>query len=173
MAPSVLTATVRFDKWISVAILRGDHVIQGPDPLPTLEILGESTDRHRLVDTSSLREGDVVVRTMAGHGVTPGFGIRAHYVVRSGELVQVTPGEASDILAPAGAARRAYEWRVRKSGLTQALKRVPVSPGHGYEEMEICEWRGAWAAIERVTARQVWVRAATWEEALEVGAESA
>ncbi|WP_375463004.1 hypothetical protein [uncultured Methylobacterium sp.] len=117
-------------------------------------------------DLSDLPDGTVLVVL----GTNRRYPDRA-LLVRARECVPIPEVEAEDLLDPAGARCRAWQRRVRRTLLRPEPVRHTLGPGHGFEADTLADWQGEEyvAACVRTTARQVWVRAATFEEAEALG----
>ncbi|AWI88378.1 hypothetical protein C0214_09040 [Methylobacterium sp. DM1] len=96
---------------------------------------------------------------------------RAYAVGEDSTVEEISAAAAEDRIDPAGAARRAWRRRCARVGLTETLYRFPVPAGHGYEAESVNDWAGEEyvAACVRATARCVWLRAVTYEEAVALG----
>lgn len=117
--------------------------------------------------------GTLLVATPAGtssRGDGPWGG--RHAVLRlmpDGSLAPVPMELAADELDPAGALARRHRRLVLVAGLTFGPTRFRVPEDHGYVVGEGTEWGGYWGVVERVTARQVWVRGPTLHEMQDIG----
>ncbi|MBY0254560.1 MAG: hypothetical protein K2X54_24800 [Methylobacterium organophilum] len=119
---------------------------------------------------------------------------RAHYELAPGTVVVVAPGssrvphwayvagadgmvsevsliEAGDLIDPAGTGRRAWQRRIRATGLTATPRRFRREPGHDYEADVVYGLYGQEhvALCTRAAASYVWLRAVTYAEAVELG----
>lgn len=96
---------------------------------------------------------------------------RAYAARADGTVEEISVTAAEDRIDPAGAARRAWRRRCSRVGLGESPFRFDAALGHGYEADTVYGWAGEEhvAACTRATARQVWLRAVTYEEALELG----
>lgn len=110
---------------------------------------------------------DMAVLMTTQAGVVERFGTA--YLVVDGLLQHVHEHEAQDVLDPAGATARLHERLKRQAGLDDVSRRVRFPDGHAMMKGQFRAW-GAWyAVVTDVTARQVWVRAATTAEILAGG----
>lgn len=93
------------------------------------------------------------------------------YVGRDDGVAEVTFVEAGDLIDPAGANRRAWNRRVRASGLKATPTRHRMTPGHGYEVDVVYDWHGQEyaALVTRAGPSYVWARAVTYAEAQALG----
>ncbi|BAQ47660.1 hypothetical protein [Methylobacterium aquaticum] len=96
---------------------------------------------------------------------------RAYAVEPDGTVAELPLAEAEDRIDPEGAGRRAWRRRTSRCGLGERPFRFDAAAGHGYEADVIYDWAGEEyvAACTRATARCVWMRAVTYEEARELG----
>ncbi|KOX59681.1 hypothetical protein ADL19_04375 [Streptomyces purpurogeneiscleroticus] len=93
-----------------------------------------------------------------------------HAVVRDGVLVAVSEQQAEDLVDPAGAAQRRYRAACLAAGWTDRLKRIVTAPGDEWEAgTAYPTGDGALVYCERVRGRHVWVRRATYAEAVALG----
>lgn len=115
---------------------------------------------HTGIVEADLSEGTVVLTTQAG--VPERFGTA--YVVLADVLQHVHEHEAQDLLDPDEATQRLHERLMREAGLDYVSRRVRFPDGHAMPRGEFRAWGGWYAVVTDVTARQVWVRAATVTE---------
>lgn len=106
--------------------------------------------------------------------VAPGSSRVPHraYVGRDdGTVAEVSFIEAGDLLDPAGTGRRAWQRRIRASGLTATPRRFRREPGHDYEADVVYGLYGQEhvALCTRAAASYVWLRAVTYAEAVSLG----
>lgn len=94
-----------------------------------------------------------------------------HAVVRGGAMVPVSEQAAEDIVDPAGAAERRYRAACLAAGWTDRLKRLVVDAGDEWEAGTAYPTGDGPALVycERVRGRHVWVRRATYAEAVALG----
>lgn len=102
-------------------------------------------------------------------------------VTAEGGLRRVEHDEADvlvdPVLGPELVRRHAHDAACRAAHLKKSVYRHDVEQGHRFAP-GFARWPSvhdgvrcpAYAVVTRVSARQVWARAATWEEALEAGA---
>ena len=103
---------------------------------------------------------------------TPVVTFRGGYaVVRDGALVGVSEAEALDLADPAGAAERQFRTACVAAGYSDRLKRVTVAPGDEWEADTAYPVgdEGGLVVCEKVAGRHVWIRRATWAEAVALG----
>ncbi|BCM83607.1 hypothetical protein [Methylobacterium indicum] len=96
---------------------------------------------------------------------------RGHAVVRDGVLVPVSEQAAEDLVDPAGAPERRYRAACLAAGWTDRLKRIVTAPGDDWEAGTAYPTGDGPALVycERVRGRHVWVRRATYAEAVALG----
>ncbi len=96
---------------------------------------------------------------------------RAYVAAADGTVAEVTFVAAGDLIDPAGANRRAWERRIRATGLTATPTRHRMEPGHGYEADVVYDRHGQphVALCTRAADRYVWLRAVTYAEAISLG----
>lgn len=96
---------------------------------------------------------------------------RAYAAAADGTVAELPLAEAEDRIDPEGAGRRAWRRRTSRCGLSERAFRFDAAAGHGYEAGVVYDWAGEEyvAACTRATARCVWMRAVTYEEARELG----
>ncbi|MFF8802394.1 MULTISPECIES: hypothetical protein [unclassified Methylobacterium] len=129
-------------------------------PLWSVTLEGGVFGRLRRVELlESLPPEGTVVDTRGGHAV-----------VRDGVLVAVSEQQAEDLVDPAGAAQRRYRAACLAAGWTDRLKRIVTAPGDEWEAgTAYPTGDGALVYCERVRGRHVWVRRATYAEAVALG----
>ncbi|KMO22319.1 hypothetical protein [Methylobacterium platani] len=96
---------------------------------------------------------------------------RAYVARADGTVEEISVTAAEDRIDPAGTARRAWRRRCSRVGLGERPFRFSAALGHGYEADTVYDWAGEEyvAACVRATARCVWLRAVTYEEAVSLG----
>ncbi len=119
---------------------------------------------HTGIVEADLPEGTVVLTTQAG--VPRGFGSlrRAH---RRPSACSRARGSGPP--RPGGSTQRLHERLKRQAGLDDLSRRVRLPDGHAMTKGELRAWSSWYAVVTDVTARQVWVRAATTAEILAGG----
>ncbi|KTS34222.1 hypothetical protein NS228_05285 [Methylobacterium indicum] len=143
------------------AVLEGDRLALGARFCPVEKAAGDDRARYELAPGT-------VVAVASARSLAPQ---RAYAVEADGTVTEISAAAAEDRIDPAGAARRAWRRRCSRVGLTEAPCRFPVPAGHGYEADVVYDWAGEEhvAACTRATDRRVWLRAVTYEEAVELG----
>jgi len=121
--------------------------------------------QHMAVIEADVPERAVLATTQAG--LPERFG--TYYVALDGVLQHVWEREAVDFLDPAGATRRLRDRLRQHAGLDDVSRRVRLNAGHGFIPGAFTRWGAWWGVVERVTAQQVWIRAATETEILAAG----
>lgn len=159
--------TVPNDVLICPVTLRNGRLDVEP-PFPTLEMTRtETEDRiylRRVIDVSA-PDGAFLFKRDRLHG-------GSHHRLVGGELVKVSYIEALDALDPDGAAKRRYEARIR--GLPRKPKRM-VLPEGSDDDWVVGDtypdtvWEGAYVVCTQRAGRQVWYRAASFEEVYALG----
>jgi len=102
---------------------------------------------------------------------------RGPAVIRDGVPVRVGEWEAVDAHDPARKAERRYRRAVTTAGLPDRAKRFVEPAGHDWEADTVSaygepgRYGQAHVACVRVRGRQVWLRAATWAEVADLGAD--
>ncbi|MFC7664552.1 hypothetical protein ACFQWF_20215 [Methylorubrum suomiense] len=114
-----------------------------------------------------LAPGTVVV-------VAPGSGRvphRAYVAGADGAMVEISFIEAGDRIDPAGTGRRAWQRRIRATGLTETPRRFRREPGHSFEADVVYGLYGQEhvALCTKAADRYVWLRAVTYAEAVSLG----
>ncbi|MET7242921.1 hypothetical protein ABZT49_06090 [Methylobacterium sp. EM32] len=96
---------------------------------------------------------------------------RAYAVGEDGTVEEISTAAAEDRIDPAGADRRAWRRRCSRVGLGERPFRFDAALGHGYDADTVYDWAGEEyvAACVRATARCIWMRAVTYEEAVSLG----
>lgn len=159
----MITARLPISAWLWTAILasreRG-HVCNGR-PIRAVRREGSGPSLVCVYEVD-LPAGTLLVSTPAGMSA-PGDGPWGgrHAVLRlgaDGSLTGVAMHDAADELDPEGAPARRHRRLVLAAGLDFGTTRIRMPEGHGYEAGTGTEWRGYWAIVERVTARQIWLR---------------
>lgn len=143
------------------AVLKGDRLALGARFCPVEK--ADGGDRVRF----EIAPGTVV----AVAGARSSSPSRVYAVGEDGTVEEISTAAAEDRIDPAGAARRAWRRRCSRVGLTETPYRFPAALGHGYEVDTVYGWAGEEnvAACVRATARCVWLRAVTYEEAVALG----
>ncbi|SFV12819.1 MULTISPECIES: hypothetical protein [unclassified Methylobacterium] len=170
----MITARLPHDTWLWTAHLasreRG-HVCNGR-PIRAVRYEGTGLARAGVYEVDA-EPGTLLVATPAGMsapGDGPWGGRHAVYRLEAdGALTGVTMADAADELDPEGALARRHHRLVLGSGLDFSTTRIRMPEGHGYEAGTGSEWRGYWAIVEKVTARQIWVRGPSLAEMQDAG----
>lgn len=159
--------TVPNDVLICPVTLRHGRLDVEP-PFPTLELTRTETDDRiylrRVIDVSA-PDGAFLFKRDRLHG-------GSHHRLVDGEMVRATYAEALDALDPDGAAKRRYEARL--GCLPRKPKRMVLPEGSDDEWVEgdtypDVTWEGAYVVCTQRAGRQVWYRAATYEEIYALG----
>ncbi|MEE8626781.1 MULTISPECIES: hypothetical protein [Methylobacterium] len=143
------------------AVLTKDCLALGARFCPVEKAAGDDRARYELAPGT-------VVAVASARSSSPS---RAYVARADGNVEEISAAAAEDRIDPAGAARRAWRRRCSRCGLTETPCRFPVPAGHGYEADVVYDWAGEEhvAACVRATAKCVWLRAVTYEEAVELG----
>lgn len=138
-------------------------------PFPTLELTRtETEDRiylRRVIEVDA-PDGAFVFRRDRLHG-------GSHHQLVGGEMIRTSYIEALDALDPDGAAKRRYEARIQ--GLPRKPRRFTLSVDRADDEWVVGDtypddtWEGAYVVCTQRSGRQVWYRAASFEEVYALG----
>lgn len=159
----IATPVLALPEWEGAceAVLEGDRLALGARFCPVEKAGEDGRVRYELAPGT-------VVAVASARSTSPQ---RAYSVGEDGTVEEISTAEAEDRIDPTGTARRAWRRRTSRCGLTERPYRFPVAAGHGFEADVIYGWAGEEhvAACTRATARCVWLRAVTYEEAVELG----
>lgn len=152
------------------AALQEDCLALG-DRLQPVERTDERVRRGRIEDAYpralySVAPGAVVV-VAPGSGRVP----QRAYVGRDDGVAEISFVQAGDLIDPAGVGRRAWQRRIRATGLTETPRRFRREPGHGYEADVVYGLYGQEhvALCTKAASAYVWLRAVTYAEAVSLG----
>lgn len=170
----MITARLTADAWLWTAALASRETGHVANDKPIRPTRREGTGLACMcVYEVDVPAGTLLVATPAGtssRGDGPWGG--RHAVLRlgaDGSLVHVPMELAADELDPEGALARRHRRFILAAGLDFGTTRIRMPEGHGYEAGTGTEWRGYWAVVERVTARQIFLRGPSLAEMQEAG----
>ncbi|KNY20347.1 hypothetical protein [Methylobacterium sp. ARG-1] len=169
----MITVRIAAARWLWTAEV-GDratgHVCNGA-PIRAARYEGRGLDLVA-VHELDIEAGTLLVTTPAGtssRGTGPwGGSHQVHRLAADGSLAHVPMDAAADELDPAGSEARLHRRLALAVGLPLETVRMRMREGHGYEAGTCTGWGGYWAVIEKATRVQVWARAPSYLEMVEV-----